>query len=333
MFGENLTVAGVPLEDELALGDRLRVGTAELVVVQPRLPCFKLGIRFADPGMVKRFLGAGRSGYYLRILTEGDVGVWRSDRDPRAAPGRDRSLGDHTAVRPRPRRRRRSRGGAGRRCAAGRLEAVLRARSSSKPSRPGAAPSPEPLVTATEETTGPYSGRTAWARNLQTPLREFVETEIGGAAVLLVAARRGAPLDQRRCALLRLVLEHDPVDRRRRLGHRARPPAVGEQRPDDVLLLRRRARGAPRVRPRRAARAAPVRPAAARRAGRHRGADRDLPELQCRPDRRRTAGGSRCRPIRRSPSACSRSSGRASRPGCAPSCSRSPSSTTSSRSS
>ena len=59
MFGENLTVTGVPLEDELALGDRLRVGTAELVVVQPRLPCFKLGIRFADPGMVKRFLAAG----------------------------------------------------------------------------------------------------------------------------------------------------------------------------------------------------------------------------------------------------------------------------------
>ena len=75
MFGENLTVTGVPLENELALGDRLRVGTAELVVVQPRLPCFKLGIRFADPGMVKRFLAAGRSGYYLRIVTEGDVGA------------------------------------------------------------------------------------------------------------------------------------------------------------------------------------------------------------------------------------------------------------------
>ena len=92
---------------------------------------------------------------------------------------------------------------------------------------------------------------------------------------------RGAPLDQHRRALLRLVLEHDAVDRRRRRGDRARPPAVGEQRPDDVLLLRRRARGAARVRPRRAARAAPVRPAAARRAGRRRGADRDLPELQC----------------------------------------------------
>ena len=57
MFGENLTVEGVPLEDEVAIGDRLRIGTAEFVVTQPRLPCFKLGIRFDDAGMVRRFLG------------------------------------------------------------------------------------------------------------------------------------------------------------------------------------------------------------------------------------------------------------------------------------
>lgn len=74
MFGENLTVEGVPLEDEIGIGDRLRVGSAELVVTQPRLPCFKLGIRFDDPGMVRRFLLTGRSGYYLRIDVEGDVG-------------------------------------------------------------------------------------------------------------------------------------------------------------------------------------------------------------------------------------------------------------------
>jgi MOSC domain-containing protein YiiM len=72
-FGENLTVEGLPLETDLALGDRIRAGTAELVVVQPRIPCFKLGIRFGDPGMVKRFLEAERTGYYLRVEHEGEV--------------------------------------------------------------------------------------------------------------------------------------------------------------------------------------------------------------------------------------------------------------------
>ena len=72
-FGENLTVSGLPLEDAICIGDRLRAGSAELLVVQPRLPCFKLGVRFNDPGMLRRFLVSGRTGYSLRILTEGDV--------------------------------------------------------------------------------------------------------------------------------------------------------------------------------------------------------------------------------------------------------------------
>lgn len=72
-FGENLTVVGLPLEDELAIGDRIHAGSAALVVVQPRLPCFKLGIRFGDPRMVKRFLAAERTGYYTRVATEGEV--------------------------------------------------------------------------------------------------------------------------------------------------------------------------------------------------------------------------------------------------------------------
>lgn len=71
MFGENLTVEGVPLENETAIGDRLRIGSAELVVTQPRLPCFKLGIRFNDAAMVRGFLRAGRTGYYARVATEG----------------------------------------------------------------------------------------------------------------------------------------------------------------------------------------------------------------------------------------------------------------------
>jgi MOSC domain-containing protein YiiM len=73
MFGENLTIEGLSLEDEIAIGDRFRIGTAELVVTQPRLPCFKLGIRFGDPQMVKRFLAAGRTGCYLRVEEEGEL--------------------------------------------------------------------------------------------------------------------------------------------------------------------------------------------------------------------------------------------------------------------
>jgi MOSC domain-containing protein YiiM len=72
-FGENLTVEGLPPEDEVCVGDRFEVGTAELVVTQPRIPCFKLGIRFGREDMVKRFLASGRSGWYFAVLREGAV--------------------------------------------------------------------------------------------------------------------------------------------------------------------------------------------------------------------------------------------------------------------
>ena len=74
-FGENLTVEGLPLEKEIAVGDRFRVGSAELVVTQPRLPCYKLGLRFGREDMVKRFLASRRTGYYLAVEVEGDVGA------------------------------------------------------------------------------------------------------------------------------------------------------------------------------------------------------------------------------------------------------------------
>ncbi len=74
-FGENLTLDGLPLETDAAIGDRFRIGTAELVVTQPRLPCYKLGLRFGREDMVKRFLAAGRTGYYLAVALEGDVGA------------------------------------------------------------------------------------------------------------------------------------------------------------------------------------------------------------------------------------------------------------------
>lgn len=72
-FGENLTVQGLPLENEASVGDRFRVGSAELVVTQPRLPCYKLGLRFGRADMVKRFLASGRTGYYLAVEIEGAV--------------------------------------------------------------------------------------------------------------------------------------------------------------------------------------------------------------------------------------------------------------------
>src|SRR5438876_4874986 len=71
-FGENFTMEGL-IEDAVHIGDRFRIGSAELVVTQPRMPCFKLGIRFGRPDMVKRFLRSGRTGFYLAVLQEGDV--------------------------------------------------------------------------------------------------------------------------------------------------------------------------------------------------------------------------------------------------------------------
>jgi MOSC domain-containing protein YiiM len=71
-FGENFTSEGL-LEDAIRIGDRLRIGTAEFAVTQPRMPCFKLGIRFDRADIVKRFLQSGRSGFYLSVSQEGEV--------------------------------------------------------------------------------------------------------------------------------------------------------------------------------------------------------------------------------------------------------------------
>jgi MOSC domain-containing protein YiiM len=72
VFGENLSVQGL-LEDGVRIGDRLRIGSTELIVTQPRLPCFKLGIRFGRKDIVKRFQQSGRTGFYLSVLQEGEV--------------------------------------------------------------------------------------------------------------------------------------------------------------------------------------------------------------------------------------------------------------------
>jgi len=71
-FGENLTARGLS-ENTATIGDRLRVGTAELIVTQPRLPCFKLGIRFGRPDVERLFLQSGMTGFYLSVAREGEV--------------------------------------------------------------------------------------------------------------------------------------------------------------------------------------------------------------------------------------------------------------------
>jgi len=76
-FGENLTTEGLS-ETALRIGDRLSIGSAEFLVTQPRLPCFKLGIRFGRKDMVKRFQRSGRTGFYLAVLREGMI----SPQDP-----------------------------------------------------------------------------------------------------------------------------------------------------------------------------------------------------------------------------------------------------------
>ena len=74
IFGENLTTAGVDVTDAV-IGERWRVGTVELEVCQPRLPCSKLALRMGEPTMVKRFAQASRPGAYLRIAREGELGA------------------------------------------------------------------------------------------------------------------------------------------------------------------------------------------------------------------------------------------------------------------
>jgi MOSC domain-containing protein YiiM len=72
MFGENLTTEGLS-EADVCIGDRFQAGSAVLQVTQPRMPCFKLGIRFGRPDMVKRFWASGRSGFYLSVAVEGEL--------------------------------------------------------------------------------------------------------------------------------------------------------------------------------------------------------------------------------------------------------------------
>jgi MOSC domain-containing protein YiiM len=96
-FGENFTIDGIAAiatgglaEDAVHLGDQFSVGTAEVVVTQPRLPCYKLGVRFGFDDMVRRFMVSGRTGFYVAVTREGEVGagdeIKAMDRDTNAVP-------------------------------------------------------------------------------------------------------------------------------------------------------------------------------------------------------------------------------------------------------
>lgn len=84
-FGENLTTQGLQ-EDRVFIGDRMRVGTAVLVVTQPRMPCYKLELKFQRDDMIKRFLMSGRSGFYFSVIEAGEVSAESEieilERDP-----------------------------------------------------------------------------------------------------------------------------------------------------------------------------------------------------------------------------------------------------------
>jgi len=92
MFGENLTVSGAT-EETVCIGDTLRIGTAVLQITHPRMPCFKLANKFARPQFIKEFLISGRSGYYLRVVGEGELGAGDEiefvHRDPQGVTVRD----------------------------------------------------------------------------------------------------------------------------------------------------------------------------------------------------------------------------------------------------
>lgn len=86
-FGENLTTEGL-LEEALNIGDRLRIGTALLMVTQPRVPCYKITIRFSRDDMIRRFIASNTSGFYFAVVEEGQLVAGDSieivQRDPAA---------------------------------------------------------------------------------------------------------------------------------------------------------------------------------------------------------------------------------------------------------
>ena len=72
MFGENFTTQGM-FEESVNIGDQFKVGTANLIATQPRMPCYKLGVKFGSMDMIKRFLASGLTGVYFKVMKEGEL--------------------------------------------------------------------------------------------------------------------------------------------------------------------------------------------------------------------------------------------------------------------
>lgn len=72
MFGENFTTEGL-MEDSVNIGDQFQMGSAKLVATQPRMPCYKLGVRFGRMEVIRQFMASGRPGIYFKVLEEGEV--------------------------------------------------------------------------------------------------------------------------------------------------------------------------------------------------------------------------------------------------------------------
>jgi MOSC domain-containing protein YiiM len=74
MFGENFTIEDL-MENEVTIGDIFQIGSSKVVATQPRMPCYKLGVKFGRMDVLKKFLASGRSGIYFKVLEEGEVGA------------------------------------------------------------------------------------------------------------------------------------------------------------------------------------------------------------------------------------------------------------------
>ena len=72
MFGENFTTQGM-FEETVNVGDQFQVGTAKVVATQPRMPCYKLGVKFGRMDIIKKFLASGLTGVYFKVMKEGDL--------------------------------------------------------------------------------------------------------------------------------------------------------------------------------------------------------------------------------------------------------------------
>jgi len=92
MFGENFTTEGL-FEESVNIGDTLQIGTARVISTQPRMPCYKLGVKFGRMDIIKRFLASGLTGIYFKVLQEGEVGAGDEikliNRDPNNVTVRD----------------------------------------------------------------------------------------------------------------------------------------------------------------------------------------------------------------------------------------------------